>query len=152
MTQEGIQRFDDIADWFENLSPQTLAQIDCIYAENATFIDPFNAVHDRVSIHDIYAHMFKTLEQPAFKITRKIVSMHQGCMVWRFTFKLKKRVFDIEGSTVFEINEQGLITLHRDYWDTSRELYEHVPILGYLLKRLRLALSTPKKKTAKGGL
>jgi steroid delta-isomerase len=148
MTQIGIQRFDEIADWFENLSPQTLAQIDQIYASNATFIDPFNAVHDRVLIQQVYAHMFKTLEQPKFTITRKIVSAHQACMVWQFTFELKKRLFDIEGSTVFELDKQGLISLHRDYWDTSRELYEHVPVLGYLFKRLRLALATPKKKTA----
>jgi steroid delta-isomerase len=142
MSNNAVQRFDEIANWFESLSPQTLLHIDQIYAAQATFVDPFNAVHERGLIQAIYQHMFNSLEQPRFKIVRKIVSNQQACMVWRFTFTLKKRSFDIEGSTVFELNDQGLILLHRDYWDTSRELYEHIPILGHLFKRLRLALST----------
>jgi steroid delta-isomerase len=142
MSYDAAQRFDEIANWFESLSPQTLLHIDQIYAAQATFVDPFNAVHERGLIQAIYQHMFNSLEQPRFKIVRKIVSNQQACMVWRFTFTLKKRSFDIEGSTVFELNDQGLILLHRDYWDTSRELYEHIPILGRLFKRLRLALST----------
>ena len=150
MTFDAAQRFDEIADWFENLSPQTLAQIDQIYAAQSTFVDPFNEVHERQRIQAVYQHMFKSLEQPRFNIIRKIVSNNQACMVWRFTFTLKKRLFDIEGSTVFELNEQGLIVLHRDYWDTSRELYEHIPVLGLLFKRLRLMLATNEKKTPEG--
>ena len=150
MTFDATQRFDEIADWFENLSPQTLVQIDQVYAVESTFIDPFNNVNERLHIQAVYQHMFKSLEQPRFTIVRKIVSNNQACMVWRFTFSLRKRLFDIEGSTVFELNDQGLIVLHRDYWDTSRELYEHIPVLGLLFKRLRLALSTSKKKTPEG--
>jgi steroid delta-isomerase len=147
MTFDAAKRFDEIADWFENLSPHTLAQIDQIYAVQSTFVDPFNDVNERQRIQAVYQHMFTSLEQPRFAIIRKIVSNNQACMVWRFTFTLRKRFFDIEGSTVFELNDQGLIILHRDYWDTSRELYEHIPVLGLFFKRLRLALVASEKKT-----
>lgn len=135
------KRFDDIADWFEKLSPETLGAIDLIYAPKATFIDPFNAVHDREMIKAIYQHMFKSLEQPKFKIIRKIVADSSACMIWRFSFGLRNTYFDFEGSTVFEINDQGLITLHHDYWDPSRELYEHIPLLGRIFRKLRLMLA-----------
>jgi hypothetical protein len=32
---------------------------------------------------------------------------------------------------------QGLITLHRDYWDAAEELYEKLPVLGGLMRWLK---------------
>ena len=43
----------------------------------------------------------------------------------------------IEGSSYLQLNAQGLITLHRDYWDAAQELYEKLPVLGSLMRWLK---------------
>jgi hypothetical protein len=32
---------------------------------------------------------------------------------------------------------QGLVTLHRDYWDAAEELYEKLPVVGALMRWLK---------------
>jgi hypothetical protein len=54
---------------------------------------------------------------------------------------LRGQAYVIEGGTHFGINEQGLIVLHRDYWDASQELYEKIPVSGAVLRLLRKKLS-----------
>lgn len=136
-------RFDEIINWFETLSPQSLAQIDQIYAEQAHFVDPFNDVNHCKAIRAIYQHMFDTLHQPRFHVTRKIIDGHSACLVWQFTFGLRGQHYAVQGSTVFELNAHGLITVHRDYWDPAHELYEKIPLLGRLMKWLRNTIATP---------
>jgi hypothetical protein len=35
------------------------------------------------------------------------------------------------------LDPQGLIVLHRDYWDAAEELYEKLPVVGALMRWLR---------------
>ena len=39
-------------------------------------------------------------------------------------------------------NEQGLVTMHRDYWDAAEELYEKLPLLGGLMRWLKRRANT----------
>ena len=126
-----------IVDWFEGLSPETLASIDHIYASNAHFKDPFNDVVGVGHIRAIYAHMFDNLTEPAFEITQTIEQGLQAFVAWRFTFRWRAKAFDIPGCTQMTLNEKGLIVDHVDYWDVAQGLYERLPLLGVVLRKLR---------------
>jgi hypothetical protein len=39
-----------------------------------------------------------------------------------------------------EFNAQGLVALHRDYWDAAEELYEQLPLLGTVLRGVKKRL------------
>jgi hypothetical protein len=43
-------------------------------------------------------------------------------------------VAEWEGVTV---DDQGRVSLHRDYWDAAEELYEKLPVVGALMRWLR---------------
>ncbi|MEI8402302.1 MAG: nuclear transport factor 2 family protein [Alcaligenaceae bacterium] len=134
-------RFDELATWFETLTPTSLAHIENIYAQTATFRDPFNQVAGIESIRRIYQHMFEQLDEPRFVITAKLVEAAAAFMTWQFLFTLRGKAYVIEGSTHFSLDQQGLIVLHRDYWDAAQELYEQIPLLGAVLRVLRKKLS-----------
>lgn len=131
------ERVDAIAGWFEFLSPQTLATIDTVYAQDAHFADPFNDVRGLPAITHIYAHMFQKLEQPRFTILRRVCQGEQAFLVWRFDGALRGRAFSIEGATALVLDVQGRIADHQDYWDPASQVYERVPVLGAVLRRLR---------------
>jgi len=41
------------------------------------------------------------------------------------------------GSSHLRFNSDGLVEYHRDYWDASEELYEKLPVIGFVLKALK---------------
>jgi steroid Delta-isomerase len=134
-------RFDELAEWFETLTPTSLQRIAEVYAPSATFRDPFNDLRGVASVRQVYQHMFETLVEPRFVITSKLIESASAFMTWRFLFNLRGKAYVIEGGTHFILDEQGLIAIHRDYWDAAQELYEKIPVLGAVLRGLRRKLS-----------
>ena len=134
-------RFDELAEWFETLTPVSLQDIATVYAQTATFRDPFNDLRGVASVRQVYQHMFETLVEPRFVITSKLIESANAFMTWRFLFTIRGKAYVIEGGTHFILDEQGLIAIHRDYWDAAQELYEKIPVLGAVLRGLRRKLS-----------
>jgi ketosteroid isomerase-like protein len=133
-----------IVDWFESLTPATLDQLPSMYAEQARFKDPFNAVQGVPAIRAIFSHMFKALDQPRFVIHDVIVQGDQCFLTWDFHFQLKQRgtAITIHGGSHLKLDADGRITLHRDYWDAAEELYAKLPLIGALMRWLRRRASS----------
>jgi len=138
------KRFDELAVWFETLTPASLQHIAEVYAPSATFRDPFNDLRGVANVRQVYQHMFETLVEPRFVITSKLIDSASAFMTWRFLFTLRGKAYVIEGGTHFVLDEQGLIATHRDYWDAAQELYEKIPVLGAVLRGLRRKISLAK--------
>jgi steroid delta-isomerase len=136
-------RFSDIADWFQTLTPASLERVGEMYAQDAVFIDPFNQLEGLTSVRAVYQHMFDTLKQPRFVVTTIVERERDGFMTWDFLFEYRGQVQQISGCTQFELNDQDLIVLHRDYWDASQQVYEKIPLLGAVLRMIRRKLSLP---------
>ena len=64
-------------------------------------------------------------------------------MTWDFYFSCRGKAQSISGCTEFELNTEGLIVLHRDYWDAAAQVYEQIPVLGAILRFLRRKLALP---------
>lgn len=127
--------------FFENLSPADVATIGQFYAAQARFKDPFNEVVGVPAIQGIFAHMFEALEQPRFVVTGRVVQGQQCFLTWDFLFAFKdfhKGVTQtVRGASHLVLDEQGLVSLHRDYWDAAEELYEKLPVVGALMRWLK---------------
>jgi SnoaL-like domain len=130
-----------IAKLFEQLTPDSVPQLLQLYAPDARFKDPFNDVRGLPEIERIFRHMYVALDQPHFVVTHQLVDGEQAFLAWEFRFRFKR--FDtqtwqtVRGSTHLQLNAEGLITLHRDYWDAAEELYEKLPVLGGVMRWLR---------------
>ena len=134
-------RFEHIMQWFETLTPDTLSRIASIYAEDASFRDPFNRMAGMAGVQQVYQHMFETLHDPRFVITERVVQSMQAYLSWDFNFSLRGQTMQIQGCTYFLLNTEGLIAVHRDYWDAAEELYEKLPVLGALMRFLKRRLA-----------
>ncbi len=135
------QRFVQIVDWFEHLSPASLDSLADVYAASAKFRDPFNDLTGRDRIRSVYQHMFDVLDAPRFFIGNVVANDLQAFVVWDFDFALRGRTMHIHGCTHLILNEAGLIVLHRDYWDPAEELYEKLPVMGGLFRWLKRRIS-----------
>lgn len=130
-----------VVTYFEALTPHSVADLAAYYDPQARFKDPFKDVRGLAEIAHIFTHMFVALEAPHFLITGQIVQGNQCFLTWEFRFKFKHFQREAEqtilGGSHLQFSEQGLITLHRDYWDAAEELYEKLPLVGSLMRWLK---------------
>lgn len=126
-----------VVSWFEQLSPDSLKQITELYHPNCYFKDPFNEFNQRDLLEALFAKMFVQLQQPRFVISETISQGSNTFIVWQFYFVLRQRQLQINGSSHLKFDEQGLVIFHRDYWDAAEELYEKLPVVGFLLRQLK---------------
>jgi hypothetical protein len=135
-----------LAEFFEKLTPESVAQLPNIYDAQARFKDPFNEVQGLADIERIFRHMYVALDGPHFVITGQLVDGAQAFLTWEFRFRFKR--FDtqtlqvVRGGSHVLFNDQGLVTLHRDYWDAAEELYEKLPLLGGVMRWLKKQANT----------
>ena len=134
-------RTAEVAAYFETLTPARIADLGQFYAPQARFKDPFNEVQGLHEVKRIFEHMYVALEAPHFVITGSMVDGAQAFLTWDFKFTFRR--FDtqnlqtIRGGTHLQYDLNGLITLHRDYWDAAEELYEKLPVLGGMMRWLK---------------
>ena len=130
-----------IVEYFESLTPDTVARLSEHYAANAWFKDPFNEVTGLEAIRRVFAHMYRQVEEPRFRVTDRVIAENGALLVWDFSFRLGRRAIVVRGATHLRFNGRGKIVYHRDYWDAAEELYAKLPLIGPLMRLLRSRLA-----------
>lgn len=130
-------RLDELIDFYQTLTPESLERFGEFYAEQACFKDPFNEVSGLPAIRRIFSHMFAQLQEPRFVVTEKVSAGETAFLVWTFHFRRGSKAETIRGVTRLQWDSAGKIIDHRDYWDAAEELYMKLPLLGGLLRALR---------------
>lgn len=127
--------------YWQTLTPASVERLGEIYAENATFRDPFNDVAGLAAIKHIFADMFVRLHEPRFTIIETIEQEHGAILIWDFDFRVKalkpSLARRIHGSSRIRFGADGRVSYHRDYWDAAGELYEQLPVVGALMRWLK---------------
>lgn len=141
MTQEKLSHF------FETLHEHTsIKAYKMIYDDAVVFKDPFNKVEGIDAVYNIFAHMYKNLDAPRFVITEYVGTQHTVYVRWDFifTFRGEKRENRFEGVSRLELNAEGKVISHTDYWDAAEHIYEKMPILGALLRFIKRKIARSK--------
>ncbi|MBT5798709.1 MAG: nuclear transport factor 2 family protein [Alphaproteobacteria bacterium] len=146
MTDSEIQNvMEAYGDLFSRLTIDDLTELGALVSDDIVFSDPFNLTYGREKFVNIFAHMFKVMEQPQFKILDMCYSNRAGYLKWQLTGKVKKWQqipIDITGMSEITINGNGKIIAHYDHWDSASQLLRFIPVLGaptrWLLKLFRM--------------
>ena len=136
----GDPRVARVVELFEALTPGDVARLADYYSADARFKDPFNEVQGVAPVQRIFSHMFVALDAPRFVVRDIIVQGDQCFLTWDFLFCFKRfsrELQTVRGGSHLVLDPNGLITLHRDYWDAAEELYEKLPAVGVLMRWLK---------------
>ena len=132
--------------YFETLTPESVGHIGEFYDPQARFTDPFNDVMGAAAIQKIFAHMFVTLKQPRFVVTQQVCQGKQCFLTWEFRFYFPSYKVGQEqvilGASHLVLGVDGLIMVHRDYWDAAQELYEKLPVVGSVMRWLKARVNS----------
>ena len=135
------QRVDALVRFFETLTPQSVADLPEYYAADCRFRDPFNDVRGIAAAQAIFHHMFERLDAPRFFVRERVADEMRVMLTWDFEFRFRgwqsHKTQCIHGASLITFDANGLVAVHRDYWDAAEELYEKLPLLGPLLRWLK---------------
>ena len=133
-------RAERIVQVFGALTADRLDTLAQIYQPNARFEDPFHTVHGLGAIQGVFAHMYQRLGDPSFEVRRCLEQGSDCVLLWDFVFRLQGpggAVHRLAGASHLVLDDTGLIVDHIDHWDPARGLYEHLPVLGPMMRWLR---------------
>lgn len=117
----------------------SIESFDMIYDDAVIFKDPFNEVNGIRAVYGIFEHMYRTLDHPRFIIKEYIDKQDIVYVKWEFIFAFKgaKKENRFEGVSRMQINAEGKIISHVDFWDAAEHMYEKMPILGSVLRFIK---------------
>ena len=134
-----VDRFIEL---FGNLTAETVrAKAKSVYAPDAYFNDTLKTL---IGAETIEAHLVRSAEA-AEQITVDVVDVAEASgnyyLRWvmdvRFKSLKKGQVVRSIGVSHIRFNQAGQVVLHQDYWDAASGLFEHIPVLGWVLSSIK---------------
>ena len=120
---------------FEQLKISTICNlVDCLH-ESFVFIDPFNKIIGKKSFRNFLEKMFIKIKNPKLRILNILEEKNLTLIKWNFEYEISKKKINFDGVSELIIR-QNLIYKHIDYWDSGRNVYSHLPIIGSVFKKI----------------
>lgn len=109
-----------------------------IYLDDVIFIDPIHKIKGIENLKAYFSKLDSNLIEGSFDFTDESVIDNTAYLQWEMSLKLKRPNKNVKASgiSVLTIGEQK-ITKQRDYFDAGELFYEHVPVLGGIIRFLK---------------
>lgn len=143
MTVASLDALQRYARRFEALDADGVAQLHEVMSEGIHFVDPFNDVRGIETVKRLFDDMFEHLEDARFTVRHAALdsmSADTGMLGWELNARFRGKPYRVVGMSEVTIDSDGLISRHIDHWDAGRQFYEHLPIVGWLLRGIRKRL------------
>lgn len=137
-----LERFK--AFWSELTAASVNEMLPRVYAENVWFNDTVRTINNRGELLSYLLATAGHVESCRVEV-RDIAYTDQGYYL-RWEMKVVPRqgkdgeLWPSIGITHVRFNAEGQVILHQDYWDSAGGLYEHFPLLGWLIRNIRARL------------
>jgi hypothetical protein len=131
-----------VREFFGDVTPESVRRLAGeVYAPDAFFNDTLKTLRGSDAIEAYFLHTAQNAESVQVEFHHISRSDDDFYFRWRMTMRVAA-LADGEplvswGVTHFRFDEDGRVLLHQDYWDAAGGLYEHLPVVGGLLRAIR---------------
>ena len=120
---------------FENLEVKNIHNLLNLVDDNVIFEDPFNKIIGKDNLNKIFLEMFNKLQKPKFKILNIFYKKNLAIIKWKFSCKIFRREISFDGLSEVTV-KNGKIKKHLDFWDSGKNFYTQMPVLGRIFKKI----------------
>lgn len=116
-------------------------ELSSIYSECVVFIDPVAKHKGIKAVEDYFRGLLHNADHCTFNIHEKLVtSVDSYTITWTMSYTSsrlnKNKPIKVDGISLLKIQESKIV-YHRDYYDLGQMVYEHVPLIGWLIKKIK---------------
>jgi hypothetical protein len=130
---------------FNTLTKDNLEILDGFYAADIHFEDPLGKIDSLEDLKAYYAGMYENVQEITFEFAEEIAEGETHVVVWTMRMKVKGLnkgdEIAVDGNSVIRFGADDLVVYHRDYFDVGEMVYEHVPLVRMLVKKIKKRLS-----------
>ena len=128
---------------YQAFGSANIADVESLYTTDIYFEDPSHAIQGKPSLMRYFANQFKNLDKCSFKFHSTIANETDIFMTWTMFVNHSKlrggETIRVEGTSYLR-TRNGKIYYHRDYFDMGAMLYEHLPLIGRIIQRIKQRL------------
>ncbi|WP_448568248.1 nuclear transport factor 2 family protein [Thalassotalea ganghwensis] len=125
---------------YQQLGVKDFTSLERVYHDEIVFIDPLHRLVGKAVLLDYFKGLYTHLVSCQFSIDSVFVSDDQAAVYWRMTYQHPKlnrgQPVEVSGHSHLKGNGEQ-VYYHRDYLDAGAMLYEHIPLLGSLVKLVK---------------
>lgn len=130
---------------FSDLDAVGLAdKVNLVYADKLYFNDTLNTINDRKEMLAYLKHTAKNLDRYTFTLTDHAISGENLYLRWTMDIEFTAAGKDIQSQSIgmshLKFDANGKVIVHQDYWDSVEAIYQHLPYVGYWIKKVRSKL------------
>ncbi len=118
--------------------------IRAIYAEKLYFNDTFKIIQNIDDLVNYMSHSAEQVNSTTVDVLDVIRGEHDYFIRWSMQIDTTisgKDIFSHSiGMTQLRFNEQGKVIFHQDFWDSSEAFFEHLPMMGRFVKKVKTML------------
>ena len=128
-----------------SLAAGNTAELAPLYSEDVYFEDPSHGIQGKAALVERFQHLYRNVDSCNFKFHQTLDTGGEIFLAW--TMILRQRgpksgeVIRVEGASFLKVRNNR-IYYHRDYFDLGAFVYENVPMLGSIIKRIKQRLAS----------
>jgi hypothetical protein len=140
--REAIARFENFLSHLDEKTARE--QTTTVYAPDAYLNDTLKTVHGAPSIRDYFIKTAQGLD--AMTVQFDDVARSGGTYYFRWTMVTRmkylagSRPIRTIGVTLVRFDPEGRVLVHQDYWDSAQGVWDHVPVMGSVIRWIRSRL------------
>ena len=129
---------------WEHFDESSLWHLEKLYSPSLVFIDPIGKIEGRDEFLSHLESQCKKLDECRFWFDEKleVISNNQASLVWCMTMRHKAigdgKATETRGVSIIQFDT--LVTFHRDYFDLGQMVYQHLPVLGSVVRMVNRKL------------
>lgn len=128
--------------FYQHFDQADFTHIDRLYSPDVVFKDPVHEVRGLVHVQDYMVSISTGLQECRFEYHDELISTASAYIKWVMHYRhprLGRHTIDVKGITHLRFNER--VYFHEDIYDLGAMLYEHIPLLGFVTRKLKHHIS-----------
>ncbi len=129
-----------VADFYQRLGKHNLNELQDIYHNQVVFKDPAHEINGIDNLTRYFCSLYKNVNECKFEVLHSQQQQDKGYISWVMYLshpKLKNgKSVVVNGTSYIEFFE-GKVRFHRDYFDLGEMLYEHIAVVGSVIRMIK---------------
>ncbi|HEY5715253.1 MAG TPA: nuclear transport factor 2 family protein [Psychromonas sp.] len=129
---------------YKGLGKDNLSLLELIYSDDINFIDALHNLQGLEQLSDYFSHLYANLLLCDFTIEEVIQEEGKACILWTMEYAHpqinKAKPILVNGCSHLKFEEK--IYYHRDFVDMGQMLYEHLPLLGGVIRTVKKRIAS----------
>lgn len=125
---------------YDDLNEESIAKLDTLYCDEVTFVDPIHHVQGIANLKTYFRNTIKGIDYCHFAFAERARQGDDVFVTWQMRLKHPKlsqgREIIVPGTSHLQLKNNKILA-QTDYYDAGAMLYEHVPILGYVIEKIK---------------